>query len=155
VVEHPGDVADVFQERLENILVGGSPGEVADRLFALGPEVLVRFVAARDADQVEVTGQRAIVGEVVEGRQQFAPGQVAARSEDDQRGGRYRQALQTGGERILALGLGSCGTGRDSHAHRPLRRLARPAWAPSRDANDDGWLAASALRAGSSLTPRS
>ena len=52
------------------------------------------FSFARDANQVEALGQRALVGEVVERGQQFALGQIAGGAEDDQRGGGDRQALQ-------------------------------------------------------------
>ncbi len=101
VVERAGHVADVLEQAVQDVVVGRAPGEAADRLLALLAVVLVLFFFARHADQVEALGQRALVREVVERGQQFAPGEVAGGAEDDERGGRYGEALEAGDERIV------------------------------------------------------
>ena len=91
--------------RLQNLLVRLAPGEVADRLHALVAVVLMGLFPSRDPDEVEALGEGALVGEVVQRRQQFAPGQVAGRPEDDERRRCDRQALEAESERVLGLGL--------------------------------------------------
>ena len=94
IVEHARHVPDVFEQPREHVLVGRAPRERADRLLALGAVVLVRFFSARDPDQLKALGQGALVGEVVQRRQQFAPRQIARRAEDHERRRRHRLALQ-------------------------------------------------------------
>ena len=93
LVEFAGDVFDVLEEAPQHVLVGRAPREAADRLLALLAVVLVRFVFARDADEVEALGQRALVREVVERGQQFALGEVAGGAEEHERRRRDGQAL--------------------------------------------------------------
>ena len=57
---------------------------------------------ARDADQVEALGQRALVREVVDRRQQLALREVAGAAEDDERRRVDRQPLEPLDERVLA-----------------------------------------------------
>ena len=57
---------------------------------------------ARRADQVEALGQRALVREVVDRRQQLALGQVARAAEDDERRRVDGQPLEPLDERVLA-----------------------------------------------------
>src|ERR1700683_4993007 len=58
------------------------------------------------------------MGEVVQRRQQFAPGQVAGGAEDDQCGWRYGQALEPGRKRVLGLEVGG-GLARGPRSRRP------------------------------------
>jgi hypothetical protein len=111
VVEGPGHVLEVVQQALQDVLVGLAPGKAPDRLLALLAVVLVLFFFARDAHQVETLGQRALVGEVVERRQQFASGQIAGRAEDDQGRWSYRQPLQPSRQWVLGLGLAGWAAG--------------------------------------------
>ena len=66
IVEGARHVLDVFEQALEDGLVGLAPREATDRLLALRAVVLVGFFSARDAHEVEALGQRPVVGEVVE-----------------------------------------------------------------------------------------
>ncbi len=68
---------------------------------ALCWKLLVRLLAARDADQLEALRQRPLVGEVVERGQQLAVGEVAGRAEDHQRRRMDRQALEPLDQRVL------------------------------------------------------
>ena len=133
VVERPGDVLDVVQQALKDVLVGFAAREALDRFLALGAVVLVLFFFARDADQVEALGQGAVVGQVVEGRQQFAPGQVAGGAEDDERRRCDRQALEAGCQRVLGLLRVSGARPRPPPqpplARRPPSASARAPWA--------------------------
>ena len=104
LVERARHVPDVFEQPLQHVLVGRSPGEGADRLLALGAIVLVLFLLARHPHQVKALGQGALVGEVVQCGQQFAPRQISGRAEDDESGRRDRLALEAGDERVLGLG---------------------------------------------------
>src|SRR5271165_4558436 len=70
------------------------------------------------------------MGEVVKGRQQFASGQVARGAEDDERGGRDWQSLETGGKGVLGSHLSGWMTGRDRHRQPPLRGPATLAGLP-------------------------
>ena len=108
VVEHPRHVADLVEELVEDGRVGLAPRELLDGVLRLRAELLVGVVRARHADEVEALGQRALVGEVVERRQQLALGQVAGRAEDDQRRGVDRQPLEPLDEGVVgALGDGA------------------------------------------------
>src|SRR5206468_10341330 len=78
--------------------------ELLDRRARLALVLLVRQVRARDADEVEALGQRALVGHVVDGGQQLAPREVAGRAEDRHRRGADRQALEARGQRVLLGG---------------------------------------------------
>src|SRR4029079_11552218 len=75
VVEGEPDVGQPLEQALEHGLVGLAARELLDRLAREVAELLVGLVAARDADQVEALPQRALVGEVVDRRQQLAPGE--------------------------------------------------------------------------------
>src|SRR5262249_42296192 len=124
VVEHAGHVLDVLQQPLEHLLVRGSARELPDRLLAFVAKVLVGLFAARDADEVKVSRQGAVVGEVVKRGQQFAARQVARRPEDHQAGRGDRLAPGPGRERIPGLGLGGWETGRNRHRQLPPLRRA-------------------------------
>ena len=97
-------------------------------------ELLVGHVAARDADEVEALGQRALVGEVVERRQQLAVGQVARRAEDHQRRRVDRQAL----EPLRPAGCRGVGGASGSWRAVVCSRPALTAWPPN-------WLRSAAL----------
>src|SRR5581483_2811835 len=128
-VERAGDVAHVLEQPPEHGGVGLAPREALDRFLALLAVVLVRLFFARDADEVEALGQRSVVGEVVERRQQFAPREIAGRAEDHQRGGRDRLALEARRQRVLGLRA----LGRPSRRYSHQRRVP-PAFAPLRAA---------------------
>ena len=104
VVERPADVARALEELREHLLVGRAARELADGARRELPELVVGEVRARAADEREVLGQRALVGEVVERGQELAAREVAGRAEDHERRGVDRQALEPGGEGVGLLG---------------------------------------------------
>ena len=67
--------------------VGLAPREPLDRLPGYLAEVLVRVLASSDAHQLEALGERPLVCEVVERRQQLAVREIPRRAEDHQRCG--------------------------------------------------------------------
>jgi hypothetical protein len=117
LVERAGDVADLLEQLLEHRLVGLAPRELLDRLLGHVAELLVGHLRARHANEVEALGQRALVREVVDRRQQLAVREVARGSEDDQRRGVDRQALEPLDEGVL----GADGSGDSAHSS-PLSR---------------------------------
>ncbi len=129
VVERLADVAHPPEQRVEHLLVGRAARELEDRLARQLAEAVVADVRARDADQVEPLGQRPLVREVVDRRQQLALRQVARRPEDDQRRRVDRKPLEPLGEgvRLGALLLLDRG-------HRASRQVAfsrSTAWPPN------------------------
>ena len=103
----PAHVADVRQQRVEHLAVRAACASTARPPRASRPGIPRRdLLAARDADQVEALGQRALVGEVVERRQQLALGEVAGGPEDHERRRVDREALEALGERVLLDGRG-------------------------------------------------
>ena len=91
-----------LEQPVEHLRVGRAARVLLDRLARHVAEVVVGLLAARDADQVEALGERALVGEVVERGQQLAAGEVAGGAEDDQRRRRDREPLEPLDERVLA-----------------------------------------------------
>ena len=140
VVEVGGDVLDVLQQPVEHRVVGRAARELDDRLAALAREVVVALLAPGDADQLEALRQRALVREVVERGEQLAVREVAGGAEDDERGGRDRQALEPFDERVL-LGLGG-GRGVDGHRSQPPPAVRSTAWPPNwpRSAASTRWV---------------
>ena len=96
-----------LEQALEHVRVGPPAREPLDRLARDRPEVLVGLLAARDADQLEALGQRPLVREVVERRQQLAVREVAGAAEDHEDGRMDRQPLETLDERVLLETAGS------------------------------------------------
>ena len=105
----------------------------AHRLGRQLAELLVGHLAARDPDEVEALGQRAVVREVVERGQQLAVGQVARRAEDREVRRVDGQPLEALGERVVVETSGgvdgtvvltaASGCGRRARAcRRPRRR---------------------------------
>ena len=122
VVEREPDVGEPLEQPVEHGVVGLPARELLDRLAREVAELVVGLLAARDPDQVEALGQRPFVGEVVDRRQQLAPGEIPGGAEDDERRPGDGQALQSLDERVLLVALGD---GRFSHfSRRP--RSARP-----------------------------
>ena len=60
---------------------------------------------------MEVRGQQAVDGEVIEGREQLAGGQVAGRAEDDHAGRLGAAMLAQAGKERMAVGVGHRGLG--------------------------------------------
>jgi hypothetical protein len=118
VTEVEADVARALEQPVEHELVGRAARERADGLARQRPELVVGLLRARDPDEVEALGQRPLVGEVVERRQQLAAREVPRGPEDDERGGRYREALETLDERVLGGG--------DGRHQPPARSIACP-----------------------------
>ena len=102
LIEGPGDVSRVSEQPLEYVVVGPATREALDRLPCHRPELLVRLVPARDSDQLEALGKRALVSKVVQRRKQLAVGKIAGRAEDDQDRGVYGKPLQALDQRVLA-----------------------------------------------------
>ena len=127
VVERARDVAHALEQRVEHLSSGLRREYLLDRLARHPAEVVVRDVRARHPDQVEALGQRALVREVVERRQQLAVGEVARGAEDHQRRRVDRQPLEPLDEGVLLLstasGYSACGwPGPRSAASRRGRR---------------------------------
>jgi hypothetical protein len=101
LVESARHIAQVREQAREHVGVGPQPREALDRAARDLAEGIVGLVSARDADELEVLGQRALVGEVVERREQLAVRQIAGGAEDDDCRGIDRQALETFGQRIV------------------------------------------------------
>jgi hypothetical protein len=112
VVERVTDVGHPLDQPVEHRLGGLAARELGDRLARLPTELVVRQLAARDADQVEALGQRPLVGQVVEGGQELAAREVARGAEDDQRGRRNGEPLEALDQRVLG--------GDHCHLSRPL-----------------------------------
>jgi hypothetical protein len=85
VVEWRGDVGKLSRERLPASVVQPVAGELLDP--AAGPLAKIRVVEAAPtrADDRVALRQEALAAEIVEGREQFAAGQIAGRAEDDER----------------------------------------------------------------------
>ena len=90
VVERSRYVADVCDQAVEHIGIGLAPRESHDRFARHLAKVLVRVICSRDADEPEAFGQRTVVREVVERRQQLAMGQVAGPAEHHECGRAHR-----------------------------------------------------------------
>ncbi len=103
VIERSGDVADLVDQPLEHVRIRPAAGEALDRLLDPLAELFVRLLAARDPDQLEALGKRALVGEVVERRQQLPMREIAGRAEDHERRRMHRQALEPLDERVFGL----------------------------------------------------
>jgi hypothetical protein len=80
-VERACHVSGVREQCHEHRVVGRAPRVSADRGGRHRSELLVGHLAARDADEVEALGQRALVGEVVERGEERAVGEVARRAD--------------------------------------------------------------------------
>jgi hypothetical protein len=103
VVEGSGHVAHLLQQLVEHLLVRLPARVLRDRLAGHLAVVLVRDVRARDGDQVEALGQRALVREVVDGRQELALGEVARAAEYHERRRVDREALEALDQRVGLL----------------------------------------------------
>ena len=86
---------------------------------AISRNSLVGHLAARDPDEVEALGQRAVVGEVVERGQQLAVGEVARRAEDREVRRVDGQPLEALGERVVVDDLRRAWTGRSCSQQPP------------------------------------
>ena len=82
-------------------LVMAGAGNLAVHLGQAGAEFVVGFVAAGEADDLHAGRQFAIDGEVVEGRDELAVGEVAGGAEDDD-GARLRHRA---GDEVFAEGI--------------------------------------------------
>ena len=83
-------------------------GEFLERLAEVLAKFLVAFRTARETDDGEVIRQETVLGEVIEGRDDFAVGEVTGRAEDDRAvGGTFVGALEIIG--------GQAGRGRGGH----------------------------------------
>ncbi len=100
VVEGAGNEAGAVEQGVENPRIGLGAGELPHRV---GDQVahLLALHREREPDQAEAVRKRSLVGEVVDRRQELAPGQVAADPEDHHRRRGDGGALEAGGERIL------------------------------------------------------
>ena len=83
--------------------------EALDRLTRHLPEVVVLLLATGDADQLEPLRQGALVGEVVQGRQQLAVREVAGGAEDNQRGRADGEPLEPFDQRVILFDLAGDG----------------------------------------------
>ena len=88
------------------------------------PEVVVLLLATGDTDQLEALGQGALVGEVVERRQQLAVREVTGGAEDDERGRADGQPLEPLDQRVILIDLG--GDGCALHRLAPFEDLGYP-----------------------------
>jgi hypothetical protein len=97
-----GDVVHAFGKRLPDVVTERIARVPLHRSLHPFPELVVRLFRARDADDCEVLGQEAAVGERVERREQLAFRQVAGRTEDDEDAGVRRPPdLQPFEQRVL------------------------------------------------------
>ena len=81
----------------------GSPArEALNRLPGDLAEILVRVIAASDADQLEALRQGALMRQVVKRGEQLAVCQIAGGAEDHERRRMHGQALEPLDERILS-----------------------------------------------------
>jgi hypothetical protein len=103
IVERPRHIADPLQQLLEHLLVRRAARVRRDRLARHGAVLVVRHLRARDPDQVEALGERALVREVVDSGQELAVREVAGGAEDDERRRVDWQALESLDERVLLL----------------------------------------------------
>ena len=87
VVEGALDEADAAGQLLPDLLAPRRAGVLAGGVAGQLGELRVAPVAAGEAEQREVGGQQAAVGQVVDRRQQLLARQVAGDAEDDQRAG--------------------------------------------------------------------
>ena len=103
----------MLQQAPQNIWIGRTARELADRLLALLAVIGVLLIATRNTDEVKALGQRTVVSQVVQRRQQLAARQIARGAEDHKCRGGDRQTLQSCRERVLqriSQGMG-CGIG--------------------------------------------
>ena len=119
VIEHARHVAHLGEQPVEHVRVWPSPREALDRLARHLLKVLVRLLAAGDADQLEPLRECSLVREVVQSGQQLAAGEVARRAEDDERGRMDRKVLEPLDQRVLDRGLLF-----DDRGHRSTRLAA-------------------------------
>ena len=81
------DVVHAFGKRLPDVVTERIARVLLHRSLHPFPELVVRLFRARDADDCEVLGQQAAVGERVERGEELAFRQVAGRAEDDEDAG--------------------------------------------------------------------
>jgi hypothetical protein len=93
VVEVPRHETESLGELCPHLLAKRRAGVLLDGVMDDLREILVRPVAAGESDECEPRRQQAAVGEVIDGRHQFLPGQVAGDAEqhDSARPGYPRQ----------------------------------------------------------------
>jgi hypothetical protein len=124
VVEVARQVVEALEQAFEHRLVRRPARVTPDAPGRQLAKAVVRQVPARDADQGEVTGQRPLVGQVVDGRQQLAPGEIAGGAEHDERRRMDRLAVEAVGQRVLAEERRiriRAGQARDLHPPAPPR----------------------------------
>ena len=102
-LEGYGRLSKALDEPLEHLLIRLAAGELVDRVARHVAVVLVRDVGTRDRDEVEALGQRPLVGEVVDRRQQLALREIAGAAEYHQGRGMNRKPLEALDERVLLL----------------------------------------------------
>ena len=120
VVVAAGLVGRVLLDALPDLGAEIAAGELLDVGGRLGPELRIGDRLAPEPDQVEVGGEQAVHGEVVERREQLAGGQVAGGAEDDHAGRLGAAVLAEAGEERMTIGGGH----RYSKTARPEEGLA-------------------------------
>lgn len=110
VVESATVVKDIGGEACPEFVIDRAAGVFACGLAEFVAEAFAGFVAAGEADDGESGGKVSIGGEVVEGGDEFASGQVAGGTENDKGAGfGHRAADEVGAQRV---GVGFFGHGK-------------------------------------------